>query len=39
MGQRLINGIAQFLSGDLVVCRMHIELMPRLLSASSWSDS
>ena len=39
MGQRLVNGIAQFLTDDLVVGRMHMEFMPWLLSASRWSDS
>ena len=39
MGQRLVNGIAQFLSDVLVVGCMHIEIMPWLLSASRWSDS
>ena len=39
MGQRLLNGIAQFLSDVLVVGRMHIEFMPWLLSTSRWSDS
>ena len=39
MGQRLLNGIAQFLSDVLIVGRMHIEIMPWLLSTSRWSDS
>ena len=39
MGQRMVNGIAQFLSDVLVVGRMHIEFMPWLLSTSRWSDS
>ena len=39
MGQRLVNGIAQFLSDVLVVGRMNIEFMPSLLSASRLSDS
>ena len=39
MGQRLVYGIAQFLSDAFVVGYMHIELMPWLLSASRWSDS
>ena len=36
MGQRLSNGNAQFLSDDLFVGCMHIELMQRLLSAIRW---
>ena len=39
MGQRFVNGIAQFPSDVLVVGRMHIEFMPWLLSANRWSDS
>ena len=39
MGQLFGNGIAQFLSGVLVVDCMHIEFMHWLLSASRWSDS
>ena len=39
MGQRLVNGIAQFLSDVLIVGRMHIGFMPWLLSTSRWSDS
>ena len=39
MGQRLVDGIAQFLSDVLVVGQMHIEFMPWLLSESRWSDS
>ena len=39
MGQRLVNGIVQFLSDALVVGHMHIEFMYWLLSASRWSDS
>ena len=39
MGQRLDNGIAQFISDVLVVGHMHIEFMPWLLFASRWSDS
>ena len=39
MGQRLVNGIAQFLSDVFVVGHMHIEFMPWLLSESRWLDS
>ena len=39
MGQRLVNGIAQFLFDVLVVGRIHIKSMHWHLSASMWSDS
>ena len=39
MGQRLVNGIAQFLTDVLVLGRMHIKFMPWPLSASRLSDS
>ena len=39
MGQRLGNGIAQFLSDVHDLGRMHIEFMPWLLSESRWLDS
>ena len=39
MGQRLVNGVTQFLSDVLIVGCMHIEFIHWPLSAGRWSDS